>query len=461
MNARSWRDANVLIIGAARQGLALTRFMIRQGAHVVLNDHRTDAQMESVLREMSDLPIRWRLGSHPLDLLNGADAVFVSGGVPLSLPIIQEAKRRGLLISNDTQVFLENVTCKVVGITGSAGKTTTTTLAGRMAMSENRAHGRVWVGGNIGLPLIDHVEEIHPDDLVILEISSFQLEQMTISPQVAAILNISPNHLDRHGTMEAYRNAKARILDFQKNEDTAVLNINDPESWELRGRVKGRLVTFGYNVAPGVDGCTLDEGEVIWVHNNERTHLMNISEIKLRGRHNLVNTMAACAVVMAAGVASEAAAEGVSGFSGVAHRLQWVRKHQGADWYNDSIATAPERVAAAIESFDEPLVLMLGGRDKKLPWKALAELICQRVDHVILFGEAAGMIEQAILQATTGARPYTIQLCTHLEDAVRAAARIAQEGQVVLFSPGCTSFDEFKDFEERGERFTQWVNQLT
>ncbi|NPV57212.1 MAG: UDP-N-acetylmuramoyl-L-alanine--D-glutamate ligase, partial [Anaerolineae bacterium] len=369
--------------------------------------------------------------------------------------------RRGMLISNDTQVFMEHITCKVIGITGSAGKTTTTTLAGRMAQADPNPKGRVWVGGNIGLPLIDHVESIQPEDLVILELSSFQLEQMTISPQVAAILNISPNHLDRHGTMSAYQAAKARILDFQTQADTAVLNIDDADTWGLRGRVKGRLVTFGLEHDPALDGCTLVDDEIVWRAGGDQVNLLPRSAIKLRGRHNLMNVMAACAVVLATGVGAEAPAAGVTDFSGVPHRIQWVRKHHGVDWYNDSIATSPERVIAAIQSFEEPLVLMLGGRDKQLPWQALANLICERIDHVVVFGEAGEMIEAVISETKSGDKPYSIQRCQQLETAVQAAADVAGEGQVVLFSPGCTSYDEFKDFEERGERFAQWVNQLT
>ncbi|MEJ5224553.1 MAG: Mur ligase family protein, partial [Anaerolineales bacterium] len=203
---KNWNGKRVVIIGAARQGLALARYLARHGARVVLNDRRTADQMEDEINRLSGLDVDWALGGHPVSLLDTpTDLVCLSGGVPLSNPLVVEAVRRGIPLSNDTQIFMEVVPCKTIGITGSAGKTTTTTLVGRMAQAGTSGrYGRVWVGGNIGDPLINYVDEMQPSDLAVLEISSFQLEQMTLSPNIGAILNITPNHLDRHGTMEAY-----------------------------------------------------------------------------------------------------------------------------------------------------------------------------------------------------------------------------------------------------------------
>ncbi|MFN3741291.1 MAG: UDP-N-acetylmuramoyl-L-alanine--D-glutamate ligase [Anaerolineales bacterium] len=460
----SWQGRRVVVLGAARQGQALARYLTRHGARVCLSDVRSEAELQTARQALADLPIEWALGGHPLTLLDGADLLCLSGGVPTTLPIVQQALRRGIPLSNDTQIFLEAVPCRTVGITGSAGKTTTTSLVGEMARrtaQENATFRRVYVGGNIGDPLLNYVDEMTPEDLAILEISSFQLEQMTLSPNVAAILNITPNHLDRHGTMEAYIAAKARILEFQSQRDVAVLGREEPNAWGLRRRVRGRLVSFGF--APLEDdeeGTYYQEGLLYLYERQVDIPLLRREQIALRGDHNVLNVLAAFAIGHAAGLSLDAMLEAAEAFRGVPHRLELVREWRGARWYNDSIATAPERTMAAIRSFDEPLVLLLGGRDKDLPWEDLARLVRQRVDHLILFGEAAEKIERA-LHAVEGERPYTIERYARLFDAVQAAARLVEPGDVVLLSPGGTSFDEFRDFEERGERFRQWVQQLS
>ena len=463
----NWVGQRVLIIGAARQGIALARYLALRQAQVTLNDQRSTEQLSSALEALQDLPdnaqVQWETGGHPLSLLDHADLVCISGGIPLTLPIVVEAVRRGLPLTNDLQIFFEAVQAPVIGITGSAGKTTTTTIIGRMAQHTAEAAGKkAWIGGNIGLPLIEYVDQIQPEDLVVVELSSFQLEQMTLGPQISVVMNITPNHLDRHATLDAYTAAKARILTYQSSTDTAVLNREDPGSWGLKDLVKGKLVTFGLHQPPmGLAGTYLHEGK-IWYSNGQRgIELMNQDLVLLRGEHNLLNALAACATAMAAGWPAAAMRAGVEGFTGVAHRLEYISDHGGAAWYNDSIATAPERTIAAIQAFDEPLVLLLGGRDKKLPWDKLAELVHQRVDHVVVFGEAAEKILQAIGPVQSSRRLQTIDHASGLQAAVGIASRLVQPGYVVLLSPGGTSYDEFKDFEERGERFREWVRVLS
>jgi len=463
---RDWQGLNVVILGAARQGLALARFLVRQGARVTLSDQRSAAQLEQALKSLEDYPIQWALGGHALELLDGADLLCLSGGIPLTQPFVVEAQRRGLPLSNDSQIFMEVVPCRVIAITGSAGKTTTTTLVGRMAAAAASFPNRAWVGGNIGLPLIDHLDEISASDVVVLELSSFQLEQMTISPQVAVILNITPNHLDRHGTMEAYIAAKARILAFQSPQDTAILGREDAGAWNLTSSVKGRLVSFSESRPPAGEAGTFLDEDFFCFQDNAGGDLRVVplapsSLMTLRGRHNILNALAACAVAAAAGFPAQAMQQGFEGFNGVPHRLELVRNLHGVCWYNDSIATAPERTIAAIQSFEEPLVLLLGGRDKKLPWEDLAELVHSRVDHVVVFGEASPLILRALGELQPNRRPFTLARCQTLHEAVSAAADVAEAGDVVLLSPSCTSFDEFTDFEERGECFRLWVNQLS
>jgi len=460
----SWDGRRVVILGAARQGQALARYLTRHGARVCLSDVRTEAELQAVRQALADLPIEWALGGHPLELLQGADLLCLSGGVPTTLPIVQEAVRRGIPLSNDTQIFMEVVPCRTAGITGSAGKTTTTSLVGEMARLAVREHGafrRVFVGGNIGDPLLNYVDEMRPDDLAILEISSFQLEQMSRSPNIAAILNITPNHLDRHGSMEAYIAAKARILKFQSSQDVAVLGREDANAWSLRGQVRGQLLSFGFGALEGEASGTYYRDGLLYLYERQvDIPLLGRHQLHLRGDHNVLNVLAAFAIGAGIGLPLDAMLEAAMNFRGVPHRLELVREWRGVRWYNDSIATAPERTMAAIRSFEEPLILLLGGRDKNLPWDDLARLVRQRVDHVILFGEAAEKIERAI-RAAEGERPYTLERYAHLFEAVQAAARLAESGDIVLLSPGGTSFDEFRDFEERGERFREWVQQLS
>lgn len=457
----NWLNKRVLIIGAARQGVALARYLSDQGAKVTLNDRQTAEKLFAVQAQLAQYPVEWALGGHSVELLDDKDLVCLSGGVPLNLPLVVEAARRGIPISNDTEIFLSEVPCQVIGITGSAGKTTTTTLVGRMAKYAVQAPHRCWVGGNIGLPLVEFLKDIRPGDLVVLELSSFQLDLVTHSANIAAVLNITPNHLDRHGTMAAYIAAKTRILTFQSPNDCAVLNREDPESWNLAGKVRGKLVSFGmHRPESEFTGTYTEENRLYWQTGKGPVEILHKNEILLRGEHNLMNVLAASAIALAAGFPSESVRSGVAGFTGVDHRLEFVREWGGARWYNDSIATAPERTMAAIQAFDEPIVLLLGGRDKKLPWGKLAELIHERVDHVILFGEAAEMIENVLNPLEPDKRPYSLQRCVELEEAVKKAAEIVTPGDVVLLSPGGTSYDKFIDFAERGEAYRLWVNRL-
>ena len=456
----------VLILGAARQGLALARWLSVHGAKVTLSDSRTADELKIARASLAEFQIDWALGGHPLELLDSTDVLCLSGGIPLTLPIVEEAVKRGIPLSNDSQVFMEAVPCKTVGITGSAGKTTTTTLVGRMAkLACQNADGRMqnaYVGGNIGDPLLKYVDQMKPEDIAVLEISSFQLEQMTISPRIAAILNITPNHLDRHGTMEAYTAAKARILEFQSKDDVAILGRDDKGAWSLRNKVKGRLFTFSlHELEEGLDGTYYHDGLLNMRDGNAYLPLLLREKVLLRGDYNVANVLAAFAIGHAAGFPLDAMLEAVDDFRGVPHRLELVRELNGVRWYNNSIASAPERTIAVIHAFEEPIVLMLGGRDKNLPWEELMQLVNERVDHVVTFGEAADKIQKTVDSLGLGQKRFTLSRVNGLHEAVLKAAEVAKAGDVVLLSPGGTSFDEFKDFEERGERFRQWVQELS
>jgi UDP-N-acetylmuramoylalanine--D-glutamate ligase len=451
----------VVVVGLARQGKAVARHFADRGASVVITDLRSPDELAPAMEELAGWPVDFVLGGHPDGLAEGADLLCLSGGVPADLPLAQQARRRGIPLSNDSQLFLEASPAPAIGVTGSAGKTTTTALLGDMArLWAGRNGRRAWVGGNIGRPLLADLAQIARDDLVVMELSSFQLELMTLSPTVAVVLNLTPNHLDRHHTLEAYRAAKARILDFQGPNDVAVLGADDPGAWALRERVRGRLAAFARRLPEGIDGAGLLDGSIVTRRQGAVRPVGDRSLVRLRGEHNLLNVLAACAAASAVGIPEATMAEAIAAFEGVPHRLAFVRRVRGADWYNDSIATTPERSLAAMRSFDEPLVLLAGGRDKDLDWREFGSAVRERVDHLVLFGEAAEKIAAAVGPVAGDSRLRTIDRAPGLRGAVELAAQRAREGDVVLLAPGGTSFDEFTDFAERGDRFQQWVSEL-
>jgi UDP-N-acetylmuramoylalanine--D-glutamate ligase len=451
-------DQHVVVLGLARQGLAVTRWLMEQGAHVTVSDAKPEAELSDPIGSLRDLDVKFVLGGHPLSLLDECDVLCLSGGVPIDLPIVLEAQRRGIPLTNDAQLFVERCPAPIVGITGSAGKTTTTALTGEIFKA---AHHTTWVGGNIGNPLIGDLAEIVPTDRVVLELSSFQLDVMTTSPHVAAVLNITPNHLDRHPSMEAYIEAKRHILDFQSFDDIAVLGYDNEITRALSGRANGYVRFFSREKMVG-RGAFLKGDRIMVVHNREE-EVCRLADIPLRGDHNVLNVLAACAMTAALGVDVEPMAQAIRAFKGVAHRLQLVRDVNGVKYYDDSIATAPERLMAGLQAFHEPIVLLAGGRDKHLPWEDAAQLIVERVRALIVFGEMAELVRGAVeaqLSRSDERRLEKIHLVRTLDEAVTRAAQIARSGEVVLLSPGGTSYDAFQDFAERGDKFQALVYGL-
>jgi len=450
-----------LILGFARQGQALARWLPTVGATVIVSDKADFGELADMLIDFLDAPVRFALGGHPPELLDEADLLCLSGGVPLSLPIVEAALTRQMPITNDAQLFIERCPAPVIGVTGSAGKTTTTTLVGKMLEAAGRT---TLVGGNTGNVLIEFLPQIAPEHQIVMELSSFQLEVMTRSPAIAAVLNVTPNHLDRHETMETYMAAKAHIFLHQQPENIAIFNADDLGSNALSDQAIGRVAFFStQRMVP--DGAFLIGNRLMVAGScspDGSVHMIGTTEdIRLRGAHNVSNVLAACAIAGAAGVPIEIMRDTIRAFTGVPHRLEAVRMIDGVLYVNDSIATAPERVIAAINSYSEPLILLVGGRDKKLPWGELATLITQRVRHVITFGEygptIAGLARTARL---LGGRLEGVDEVKTLDDAVQRAAQIARSGDVVLLSPGGTSFDAFDDFAARGDHFRALVHAL-
>jgi UDP-N-acetylmuramoylalanine--D-glutamate ligase len=365
-----------------------------------------------------------------------------------------------------------------VGITGSSGKSTTTALTGEML----RASGReTWVGGNIGRPLIGHLDEMRSTDGVVMELSSFQLEffapwsgtvgtgplfeSQGWSPPVAAILNLTPNHLDRHVNMDNYVAAKYQIVNYQGPDDVVVLNHDDPRTRQKGEELSGKRQLLWFSIEQAVDPGTYIKGDTLVqrLEGREQT-ICQTSQVQLLGRHNLANTVAACTVAAAIGLPIEAMRRAILDFQGVEHRLELVRTFKGAQWYNDSIATAPERTMAALQAFDAPVVLLAGGQDKNLNWDKMAELTWHKVRHLILFGEASDLVEKAMVAAqargANGNGSTQIHRAGTLDRAVEIASQFAEPGDVVLLSPGGTSFDAFRDFAQRGVEFRKMVWNL-
>lgn len=446
---------NVGVIGFARQGKALARWLPTIGANAIVADSKTAEQLQ--LNEADYPGVEFVLGGRIDGFLNRVAVLCLSGGVPLELPAVQEAIRRGIPLANDAQLFLERCPAPVLGITGSAGKTTTTTLTGEML---KQAGKKTWVGGNIGDVLLDVLADIQPTDRVVMELSSFQLELMTRSPQVGAVTNITPNHLDRHGTMEAYTEAKANILRYQQEDSVAVLGLDDPGSRALEGYGTGDLAWFSAQTM-AADGAFLVGSRLVvsGVSSPDgNPHVIGEkSAIQLRGDHNVLNVLAACAISGIGGATPEAMFNVMSTFKGVAHRLEVVRIVRDVTYINDSIATAPERVVAALHSFREPLVLLAGGRDKKLPWGDMMALALAQSRQIIAFGEAGEIVER--VAGEQGQADRVTRVAT-LDEAVPLAASLAQPGDVVLLSPGGTSYDAYVDFAARGEHFRQLVQGL-
>ena len=452
----------LVILGLARQGKALARFAANVGARVVVSDLRTAEKLQADMIELSDLEIKYVLGEHPMSLLDKADALAISGSVPADAPLVTAAREKGIVVTNDSQEFMKRTPTAVIGITGSAGKSTTTALTGIMGQMAGR---QTWVGGNIGRPLIADLHKMAADDMVVQELSSFQLEIWEQSPPVAAILNITPNHLDRHKTMQAYKKAKANILRYQAEQDVAVLAADDPGAMSLETMVNGRLRLFSAQ-HPVTDGAFVRDGQ-IWLRdgNGREACVCTLSDIQLRGAHNVLNVLAAVTLADSVGIPVEAMQKAIANFTGIEHRLELVRTLNGVQYVNDSIATAPERTLAALDSFTEPLILLAGGRDKDMQWQSWTEKVLKRVKHVILFGELADLLNKLLTQqpCLPGLDAYLTRVSRvpTMTEAVALAQETAVAGDVVLLAPGGTSFDAFKDFAERGEVFRQLVNALS
>lgn len=439
----------VTIVGLGIEGADLARYLASLGASVTVSDARTADQLETRISDLEGLPIRFSLGENRVSDAVSADVLFVSQGVPLTLPAIRAAEERGVPISSMVRLFLERCPAPVIGITGSSGKTTTTALLGAAFAAARRKHV---VGGNIGVGLLGLLDEITPETAVVLEMSHTQLETAGRSPHVACVLNVTPNHLDQF-SWDEYVDLKRRIVRAQSADDTAILNLDDEVASSFAGETPARVVWFSADRVPDGDAAFVRDGEIVWRSGSEEAIVLPVSDIPLRGSHNVANVLAAAAVAGVAELPLEAVAQAVRAFTPVAHRLEVVGQIEGVTYYNDSIATTPERTIAGLRSFEEPIVLLLGGREKRLPLEALVREALERCRAVVCFGEAAPRIEEALRTAQAASGSMRIERTETLAEAVTSASALAKRGDIVLLSPACASYDAYENFEARGEAF--------
>jgi UDP-N-acetylmuramoylalanine--D-glutamate ligase len=442
------RGKRVLVVGLARSGRAAARCLQRRGAEVTVTDLRPPWEVQVDIAELLAGKIGMELGIHRTETFLRQDMIVVSPGVPPDLPELEAARRRSIPVVPEVEAASWFLEAQLAGITGSNGKTTTTALLGEML----KASGfRTFVGGNIGVPLISAVDQIPKDGIAVTELSSFQLETVqSLRPRVSVLLNLTPNHLDRHPSFEAYVRAKQQIFRNQTAEDFAVLNADDPLVMRLAPEIAARKIFFS-RTRSLPDGVMVSNGHILYRAGNLERVLMATKEVALRGAFNLENVLAAAAAACVLGADFEALRQAVRKFQGVEHRLEFVREIRGVEFYNDSKATSVDAAAKALSAFERGVHLILGGKDKGAPYAPLVPLLKERVRRAYLMGAAAERIAREIQGAVE------LDHAGDLETAVRRAFDRAAPGDVILLSPACSSFDQFQDYEHRGRTFKELV----
>ncbi|MCD8218991.1 MAG: UDP-N-acetylmuramoyl-L-alanine--D-glutamate ligase [Ruminococcus sp.] len=449
--------SRVAFIGTGVTNGDIIRLFHKKGIAVTLLDRKTPDQLGDVYTEFQTLGVSFCLGDTYLDSLTDYDVVFRSPGMYYHHEKLQAAREAGVVITSEMEVFFELYPCKIYAVTGSDGKTTTTTLISELL---TRAGYRVHKGGNIGRALLPVIEEIQENDIAVVELSSFQLLSMRQSPDVAVITNIAPNHLDVHGTMDEYISAKTNLIAHQDAFSRTVLNQDNASTMELSSMVRGTLATFSCRETPKRGAFLRDDGMLCYVQDDCVTPVVQKDQIRIPGMHNVENYLAAISAVW--GMVSVSEIQYVAeNFGGVEHRIEFVRELDGVKWYNDSIATSPTRVLACLKSFDQKLIVIMGGYDKKIPFEPMADTVCQRVKLVLLMGITADKIAHAIQGSPyyrEGA-PEMVRVSS-MEEAVLEARKRASSGDIVTLSPACASFDLYPNFEARGMHYKNLIKEL-
>ena len=450
------KGKSVAVIGMGVSNMPLIRIMLKKGLNVTVCDKATrEAALERVT-ELEGLGAKFQLAGKYLEDLNKFDLIFRTPGLSPNSPALVSARESGSEIISEMELFFQLCPCKIIGVTGSDGKTTTTTLISEFL---KEAGYTTYVGGNIGKPLLPEVDEMKPDDMVVVELSSFQLMSMKQSANVSVFTNLSPNHLDYHHTMEEYTNAKLNIFMHQHEGDRAVFNFDNDITRELEKQAPAATMLFSRKNQLEKGVCL--HGDVICLTNDEGTReVLPIADIQIPGVHNIENYMAAIAAVDGL-VSDEVVRTVAKRFTGVEHRIELVRTLNGVRYYNDSIGTSPTRTMACLNSFNQKLILIAGGYDKGVPFTQLGEGIVEKVKALVLCGVTAPAIRKAVEEAPGFAESGLVMVETQdLASAVKAAQEAASEGDVVVLSPACAAFDQFKNFMERGRVFKDLVNGL-
>jgi UDP-N-acetylmuramoylalanine--D-glutamate ligase len=448
------KGKRVTVVGLARSGAAAARLLLRERAVVSVTDRRPAAELTEWTSAFAAGEVAWFLGGHPDEAFRGADLVVLSPGVPLASPPLQAARARGTPIWSELELASRFVSAPISAITGSNGKSTTTALAGEMCAAAGR---RTFVGGNYGVPLSEATLPGAAWSEIVAEVSSFQLESVAaFHPAVAALLNVTPDHLDRYPDFGSYAAAKRRIFERQGPEDAAVLNADDSVCVEpaFVAKLAARRVCFSRRTAPPGDAVWVDAGAIVYRLRGRTGRVLPIDRLRIAGVHNLENALAATAIALLRGIDPAVIAGVLSEFRGLEHRMEFVRDLRGVRYVNDSKGTNVGAVEKSIESLTSPVILIAGGVAKGADFSPLRPLAARRVKKAVLIGQARPQLRQTFEGVTTVAE------ASGMDEAVRIAAESAVPGDVVLLSPACASFDQFRDFEDRGRRFKALVNAL-
>ncbi len=450
-----WKGKHVLVVGLARSGIAAAQLLVKQGAAVTVNDSKTREALGDALIPLEKLPVQWRLGCGAAELLAGQDALVISPGIPDTAPFVVKAKEMGIHVIGELELAASLSRGTMVAVTGTNGKTTTVTLLGEIFKNAGK---RGWTVGNIGYPYSLAAMEAKDEDYLVCECSSFQMETVeTFHPSSAALLNITEDHLNRHGTMEEYTRLKMRMFENMTPEDTAVFNLDDPLTAPLAAQVRARTAFFSRKREPE-RGTFVRDGMVIARMDGEEERILPAAEIRIPGPHNLENALAAVAIARAEGVPIDIIARTLRTFQGVEHRIEFTRELDGVRWYNDSKGTNVDSTIRAVQTMDRPTVIILGGSDKHCDFTPLAlEMKASPfMREAVLIGVTANQIEDTLRRCGWEA----IRRASSMEEAVSLCRAVARPGWNALLSPACASFDMFRDYEDRGRVFKALVAAL-
>ena len=453
------RGKRTAVIGLGVSNIPLIDYLHELGANVTVFDQIIDERFleKDLVKKIKDYGFELITGENALHFLRGFKIIFRSPSCLPSTLQLRSEQKRGAIVTSEIEMLMNTCPCKIIGVTGSDGKTTTTSLIYEILKEGGyNCH----IGGNIGIPLFTKVKEFNENDIVILELSSFQLMEMEVSPDISVITNISPNHLDKHKDYEEYIEAKKAIFKFQDKDGKVVLNYDNDITRECSKEADGKAVFFS-SKEKLEDGVIYDNGIIKECKDGIRKHIIDTKDIHLRGIHNYENICAAIAATSGL-VDTETQIKAIEKFKGVEHRLEFVRELDGVKWYNDSIGTSPSRTIAGLNSFQEKIVLIAGGYDKNLDYGPLAKPILEKVTKLILMGKTSKKIYDAVSSelAKDPDVVFPIYRVNTLEQAVDRARKLAKPGEIVLFSPASASFDMFRNFAERGEKFKECVNEL-